>query len=198
VISRYRASVAGVFEPPARLLLRLGVSPDAVTIAGTIGVSAAALWFLPKGDFVVGVLVIALFIFSDTLDGTMARLSGRSSQWGAYLDSTLDRISDAAIFGAVALYAVGDGDTAGAALALAVLVGALVVSYARARAEGLGFDAAVGLAERTERLLVILVALLVAGLGADWVLTAALWLLVVGTWATVVQRMLVVRRQAMS
>lgn len=198
MISRYRASVAGIFEPPARLLLRLGVSPDAVTVLGTVGVSGAALWFLPQGEFVAGVLVIALFIFSDTLDGTMARLSGRSSQWGAYLDSTLDRVSDAAIFAAVALYAARQGDDAGVALALAVLVGALLVSYARARAEGLGLDAAVGIAERTERLLVILVALLATGLGVDWALTAALWLLAVGTWATVVQRMLFVRRQALS
>jgi CDP-diacylglycerol--glycerol-3-phosphate 3-phosphatidyltransferase len=196
MISQYRASVAGIINPPARLLLRWGVSPDVVTLIGTVGVSATALWFFPRGQFVVGVAVMVLFIFSDTLDGTMARLSGRSSDWGAYLDSTLDRVADAAIFGGVVLYYVDQGDTGMAALALACLVGALLVSYARARAEGLGMTAAVGVAERTERLLVLLVALLAFGLGVDWALPVALWLLAVGTWVTVVQRMLHVRGQA--
>jgi CDP-diacylglycerol---glycerol-3-phosphate 3-phosphatidyltransferase len=196
MISQYRAPVAGIINPPARLLLRWGVSPDVVTLIGTVGVSATALWFFPRGQFVVGVAVMVLFIFSDTLDGTMARLSGRSSDWGAYLDSTLDRVADAAIFGGVVLYYVDLGDTGMAALALACLVGALLVSYARARAEGLGMTAAVGVAERTERLLVLLVALLAFGLGVDWALPVALWLLAVGTWVTVVQRMLHVRGQA--
>ena len=86
-----------IAAPIARLLLRLGVSPDAVTLVGTLGVSAAALWFFPRGEFFVGVLVITAFVFSDLVDGHMARESGRTSSFGAFLDSTLDRLGDAAV-----------------------------------------------------------------------------------------------------
>ncbi len=146
-----------VFTPVAKLLLKLKVSPDAVTVIGTVGTSAAALYFYPRGDFLVGTLVIGLFVFSDSLDGTMARLAGRPSTWGAFLDSTLDRVADAAIFCGIALWFAGDGaDPTMAAVTLAALVGGLMVSYARARAEGLGADASTGIAERTERLTLVL------------------------------------------
>ena len=87
-----RATVAKILGPLARLLLRIGISADAVTVVGTVGVSAAALYFFPRGQVWVGVLVITAFVFSDTIDGIMARESGGSTKWGAYLDSTLDRI----------------------------------------------------------------------------------------------------------
>ena len=109
---------------------------------GTVGTSVAALYFFPRGELLVGTLVICLFVFSDSLDGTMARLAGRPSTWGAFLDSTLDRVADAAIFCGLALWFAGDGDDPTmAAVTLAALVGGLLVSYARARAEGLGADA---------------------------------------------------------
>jgi CDP-diacylglycerol--glycerol-3-phosphate 3-phosphatidyltransferase len=197
VFSRYSKAAANrILTPPARLLLAARVSPDAVTLVGTVGLSASALWFIPRGQFVAGVLVMVLFVFSDTLDGTMARLSGRSSQWGAYLDSTLDRVSDAAVFGSFVLYYVNEGDSMMSAVALAALVGALLVSYARARAEGLGMSAAVGLAERTERLVLLLAAAFFFGLGVPYLLPGALWVLAFGTWVTFAQRVLHVRRQA--
>jgi CDP-diacylglycerol--glycerol-3-phosphate 3-phosphatidyltransferase len=196
VFSRYSKAAANrILTPPARLLLRAGVSPDAITLVGTVGLSASALWFIPRGQFVAGVLVMVLFVFSDTLDGTMARLSGRSSKWGAYLDSTLDRVSDAAVFGSFVLYYVNEDDSVMSAVALAALVGALLVSYARARAEGLGLNAAVGLAERTERLVVLFAAAFFFGLGVPYVLPGALWILAVGTWVTFAQRVWHVRRQ---
>ncbi len=192
-----RVVARSVFTPVARVLLRLNVSPDAVTLIGTLGTSAAALYFFPRGDFFVGTLVICIFVFSDSLDGTMARLAGRPSTWGAFLDSTLDRVADAAIFCGIALWFAGDGnDPAMAAVTLAALVGGLLVSYARARADGLGADASNGIAERTERLVLALAAAGLSGLlDLPWILDVGLWAVAVLSWVTVVQRIWAVRRQ---
>ena len=103
MLERFRQFWTNLLSPIANALLRVGVTPDAVTIVGTIGVSAGALWFFPRGQFFVGVLFITAFVFSDMIDGNMARSSGQSSKWGAFLDSTLDRIADAAIFGGLVL-----------------------------------------------------------------------------------------------
>lgn len=199
MLNRYaKAFFTKVMTPVARLLLRLGVGPDVVTAVGTLGVCVAALAFFPQGRFFLGTLVVTAFVFSDMLDGTMARLSGRSSRWGAFLDSTLDRVADAAIFGGIVLWFAGDGDDLLlAALALWCLVAGAVVSYVKARAEGLGMTADVGVAERSERVLVILLGTGFAGLLATpWPLVLALWLLAVASAVTVVQRMVEVRRQA--
>ena len=104
MLERFREFWSNFWAPLGDLLLRLGVKPDWVTWVGTIGVSAAALWFFPRGQFFVGVLVITAFVFSDIIDGYMARKAGLSSRWGAFLDSTLDRIGDAAVFGGLLLY----------------------------------------------------------------------------------------------
>src|SRR6478672_12532165 len=111
MMERFRAFWTAFFKPVGDLLLKLGVSPDAVTLVGTIGVSAGALVFFPRGQLLVGVLVITAFVFSDLVDGHMARLSGTSSKWGAFLDSTLDRFGDASIFAGLAFYYVGPGDS---------------------------------------------------------------------------------------
>lgn len=201
MLNRYaRAFFTKVFTPLARLLLKLGVSPDVVTLVGTLGVCVGALAFYPRHEFFWGTIVITAFVFSDTLDGIMARMSGRSGNWGAYLDSTLDRVGDAAIFGGLVLWYAGDGnDTLMAALALANLILGSVVSYARARAEGLGMTANVGIAERAERLVATLVATGLVGLGVPEVLlTVVLALLAVASFITVCQRVLTVRRQALS
>ncbi|MGH8869334.1 MAG: phosphatidylinositol phosphate synthase [Actinomycetes bacterium] len=191
-----RRAAARFFGPFARLLTRVGVSPDVVTVVGTAGVTAGALVFFTRGEFFVGTLVITLFVFSDLVDGTMARLSGRTSPWGAFLDSTLDRVGDAAIFGSLVLWFSGDGDDPlRAGLALFCLVTGAVVPYAKARAEGLGLRCDVGIAERSDRLVTILVATGLDGLGVPYVQAAALWVLAAATTVTVVQRMVVVRRQ---
>jgi CDP-diacylglycerol--glycerol-3-phosphate 3-phosphatidyltransferase len=200
VLNRFaRALVTRIFTPVARLLLRWHVSPDAVTLVGTLGVGAGALLLYPTGHLLAGTLVITAFVFSDTLDGTMARMSGRSSSWGAFLDSTLDRVGDAAVFSGLVLWFTGDGDNRlTAALALACLVLGLVVSYAKARAEGLGMTANVGIAERADRLVAALVATGLVGLGLPvWVLTVVLALLALASLITVVQRILTVRAQAL-
>lgn len=200
MLNKYaRAFFSAILRPLAQLLLKLGVSPDVVTVVGTIGVAAAALWFYPRGEFLAGTLVITLFVFSDMLDGNMARLSGRSSVWGAYLDSTLDRVGDAAIFGGLVLYYAGRGDDfLMACLALVCLVLGSVVSYAKARAEGLGMRADVGIAERADRLVAVLVTTgLVGWFLPEIVLTVVLALLAAASFVTVVQRMLLVRAQAL-
>jgi CDP-diacylglycerol--glycerol-3-phosphate 3-phosphatidyltransferase len=194
--SRLRPVAARVIDPVATGLLRLGLTPDVVTALGTTLVVVTALVAYPRGYLLGGTLLIALFVLADSLDGTMARLSGRSSAWGAFLDSTLDRIADAAIFAGLALWFVTQDDLLGVGLSLGALVLGQVVSYARARAEGLGAQAAVGIAERTERLVVVLVAAGLVGAGLpSWVLVAAMGLIALASGVTVVQRMVVVRRQ---
>ena len=201
MLNKYaRAFFTRLFTPLARLLTGLGISPDVVTVVGTLGVCVGSLAFYPRHEFLVGTLVITAFVFFDTLDGIMARMNDRSTRWGAFLDSTLDRVADAAIFGGLVLYYAGGGDNAVmAGLALACLILGMVVSYARARAEGLGMTANVGIAERAERLVLVLVATGLVGLGLpELLLTVVLSLLAVASLVTVVQRMLEVRRQAVA
>jgi CDP-diacylglycerol--glycerol-3-phosphate 3-phosphatidyltransferase len=198
-----RALFTRILTPVARALVALGISPDVVTLVGTLGVVVGALGFYPRGQFLVGTLVITAFVFSDTLDGIMARLTNRAGAWGAFLDSTLDRLGDAAVFGGLVLYFAGKGqDAVMAGLALACLVLGQVVSYARARAEGLGMTADVGIAERADRLVTVLLATGLVGL--PWlhlpmmVLEVVLALLAVASLITVIQRMLAVRRQVLA
>jgi len=198
MLQRFRAFWTTVFTPVARLLLRWGVSPDTVTLVGTVGVCAGALVFFPRGQLLMGVLVVTAFVFSDLVDGHMARLSGQSSAWGAFLDSTLDRFGDAAVFAGLAMYYVGPGDSEPlAALAIYCLVMGSVTSYARARAESLGMQAKGGIAERADRLVAILVMTGLADIFNLFVLIpVTLGLLAVASTVTVVQRVMLVRGQA--
>ena len=207
MLERFRQFWTNVWAPLGNLLLRMGVSPNTVTLVGTLGVCVGALVFFPQGWLLAGVLVITAFVFSDMIDGYMARTSGQISPFGAFLDSTLDRIGDAAIFGGIALYYVGPGDSEWkAALAVYCLSMGSVTSYARARAESLGMQAKVGIAERSDRLVSILgatgLADLLRHLGVGdwvmWLIPITLAVLAVASTVTVVQRILVVRRQALS
>jgi CDP-diacylglycerol---glycerol-3-phosphate 3-phosphatidyltransferase len=199
VLNRFaRALFTRLLTPVAHLLLRLRVSPDVVTFVGTAGVSAGALLLYPRGELFWGTIVVVAFVFSDTLDGIMARSLGRSSPWGAFLDSTLDRVGDASVFGGLVLWFSGGGDhRPTAVLALACLVLGSVVSYAKARAEGLGMTANVGIAERADRLVAVLAATGLVGLGLPrGLLTVVLGLLAAASLVTVVQRMRTVHQQA--
>ncbi|HET7735077.1 MAG TPA: CDP-alcohol phosphatidyltransferase family protein [Nocardioidaceae bacterium] len=205
MLDRFRAFWTGLFQPVIAFLLKVGVSPDAVTLVGTLGVVVGALVFFPQGLLMTGVLVITAFVFSDLIDGAMARQSGRTSPFGAFLDSTLDRLGDAAIFAGLAMYYVGPGDSEPlAALAIYCLVMGSVTSYARARAESLGMTAKVGIAERADRLVAILVVTGVADLlhlltdNEDWLwaIPVTLGALALASTITVVQRILTVRDQA--
>jgi|SRR5436190_10645703 len=193
-----RPQINKVIEPVARRLAGWGVTPDALTVIGTLGVAGGALGFYPRGEFFVGTLVISAFVFSDMLDGAVARVRGTSGPWGAFLDSTLDRVGDGAIFGALALWYAGDGDsTMMCAVAIYDLVAGAVTSYAKARAESLGMTCNVGIAERSERLITILALTGLSGLfDVPVLIRVALWGLAVATTVTVVQRVVEVRRQS--
>ena len=198
MLDRFKGFWQGVvLMPIVRLFLRLGISPDTVTLVGTVGVVAGALVFFPTGHLLIGVLVITAFVFSDLVDGQMARMSGRTSRFGAFWDSTLDRIGDGAIFGGLALYFAGPGESyLYLCVSLYCVVMGSVTSYARARAESLGLRADTGIAERADRLVAILV---MTGLGAifsvPWLMLVTLWVLAVASTVTVVQRVAMVRRQ---
>ncbi|MDP9934300.1 phosphatidylinositol phosphate synthase [Paenarthrobacter nicotinovorans] len=195
-----RGFFTSLFTPLARWLLRLGVSPDAVTIAGTAGVVLGGLILYPLGHLWWGSVIVALFAFSDVVDGIMARLQGRSGGWGNFLDSTLDRLADGAIFAGLTIwFFTGGRDAAIGTAAVVCLVLGMVVSYARAKAESLGYHASVGIAERAERLASVLLITGLTGLGLPRVvLFATLVLLALASFATIVQRMATVRRQAMA
>ncbi len=194
---RVRPVLARVVDPVATALLRAGVSPDAITVLGTLGVVTGALAFFPRGELFVGTLVVTGFVLTDMLDGAMARRLPRRSVFGAWLDSTCDRLADAAVFSGLLLWLVGEGDDLLlAGVALFCLVAGSLVSYAKARAEGLGLRCDVGFAERAERLIIVLVAAGFSGLGVTWALPVGLWALAVASAVTVVQRLLEVRRQA--
>ncbi|MFF2401232.1 phosphatidylinositol phosphate synthase [Streptomyces goshikiensis] len=206
MLNKYaRAFFTRVLTPFAAFLLRRGVSPDAVTLIGTAGVVAGALVFFPRGEFFWGTITITLFVFSDLVDGNMARQAGVSSRWGAFLDSTLDRVADAAIFGGLALWYAGNGnDNALCAAAIFCLASGQVVSYTKARGESIGLPVAVnGLIERAERLVISLVAAGLSGLQTfgvpSWIgvlLPIALWIVAVGSLVTLIQRVVTVRREA--
>jgi CDP-diacylglycerol--glycerol-3-phosphate 3-phosphatidyltransferase/CDP-diacylglycerol--inositol 3-phosphatidyltransferase len=199
MLERFKSFWQNVMLAPfVNLFLRLGVSPDAVTLVGTAGVCVGALVFFPRGRLLVGVIFITCFIFSDLIDGAMARKTGRSSTFGAFFDSTLDRIGDGAIFGGLVLYFAGPGDNyLYLCVTLYCLVMGSVTSYARARAESLGMDARGGIAERADRTVAILV---MAGVSDWWnlpvLLYVTIWALALANTQTVLLRIWKVRRQS--
>jgi len=190
-----RAVVARICDPPARALLRAGVSPDAVTVVGTLGVLAGAALFAVTGDYLAGTIIVTLSAFTDLIDGTMARIRGHTGKFGALLDSTCDRIADGAVFGAVAYWLGAHGRQWGAAAALVSLVAGQVVSYVKARADSLGMDANVGLIERAERLILLGIGGLLSAFGVTYGLDVLLGILAVLSIVTVAQRLVAAYRQ---
>jgi len=192
-----RPAIARLLTPIGNALARTPITPNALTITGTIGMSAGALVLFPTGHLFAGTMVCTGFVFTDMLDGTLARIKGTTGAFGAFLDSTLDRVADASVFaGLAAWFVLGGNSRLMAAVALYCLVAGILVSYAKARAEGLGLRCDVGIAERTERLLIGLVAAGLSGLGVPYVLPAGLWLLAAASTVTFGQRVLAARRSA--
>ncbi|MGN5239959.1 MULTISPECIES: phosphatidylinositol phosphate synthase [unclassified Rhodococcus (in: high G+C Gram-positive bacteria)] len=189
-----RASVSKVTAPLGHALIRTGLTPDAVTIIGTVATIAAALTLFPSGHLFVGTLVIWLFVMFDMLDGAMARARGGGTRFGAVLDATCDRVADGAIFAGLAWWAVYHEQSRPLVIAtLICLVCSQVISYAKARAEASGLSADGGLIERPDRLVIVLVGSGLTGLGLDWAIHIAMWLLAAGSVITVFQRVLAVR-----
>jgi CDP-diacylglycerol--glycerol-3-phosphate 3-phosphatidyltransferase len=192
--ARLKPAVTKVITPVASFALRIGITPNAVTWVGAIGVVVSSLYFYPRGEFFVGTLIICVMALSDLFDGTMARLSSSgSSRWGGFLDSTIDRITDSAILLGVSLYLINQSDPL-AYVVIATLVTGLLVPYIRAKAESFGIACSGGIAERTERLIISLAAIGFDGLGVPYVLAVGMWLLAILGVFTVAQRMLIVKR----
>ncbi len=192
--ARLKPAVTKLITPVAAFALRIGVTPNAVTWVGAIGVVATSLFFYPQGEFFIGTLVICLLALSDLFDGTMARLSSSgSSRWGSFLDSTIDRVTDSAILLGVSIYLINQNDPL-AYVALLTLVSGLLVPYIRAKAESFGIACSGGIAERTERLIISLAAIGFDGLGVPYVLAIGLCSLAALGIFTVFQRMLIVKR----
>jgi len=200
MLERFRAFWTNVWKPVAHLLIRLGVTPNMVTFFGTVGVVAGALVFFPRGELLIGVLVITTFVFSDLIDGYMARLTGNTGKFGSFWDSTLDRLGDGAIFGGLALYFAGPGDSyLYLCLCLYNLVTGGATSYARAKAESLGLNAKGGIAERADRLVSILV---MTGFAAIFdlpvLIFVTLWALALASTYTVAFRVRMVYQQVVA
>jgi len=201
MLDRFKAFWQGkALAPFINLFIKLGISPDAVTLVGTLGVAAGALVCFPQGWLWQGVLVVAAFVFSDLIDGAMARKIGRTDLFGAFLDSTLDRIADAALFGGMALFFAWQADDhLYLVLTLICLAMGSVTSYARSKGEQLGFNAKTGLAERPDRLVGLLIPTFFGDLfGLPILYEVGLWLIAALSTITVIQRILLVRRQALA
>jgi CDP-diacylglycerol--glycerol-3-phosphate 3-phosphatidyltransferase len=195
--SNARPAVARFWAPVVARLARAGVTPDMVTIIGTVGAVAGAVFLIGTGHLFWGAFTVTVFVLLDMLDGALARARGGGSVFGAVLDSVGDRAADAAIFGALVWWFSGPGDNRlFVLLALLCLVLGVLTSYIKARAEGVGLACDVGTVERTERLILVLVGTGFTGLGIPYALHVALWVLLVGSAVTVAQRIVAVRRAA--
>jgi CDP-diacylglycerol---glycerol-3-phosphate 3-phosphatidyltransferase len=197
MLNGLRPAITRVLTPVGQALARTPVTPNAVTFIGTVGVAGGALVLFPRGEMFPGALTCTIFVLTDMLDGTLARIKGTSGSWGAFLDSTMDRIADAAIFSGLVWWFMrgGHNPTLGGVSLFCLVCGALV-SYAKARAQGLGLRCDVGLIERPERMLISLVAVGVSGLGVPYILPVGLWTLAAGSAFTFWQREHAVYRAA--
>jgi CDP-diacylglycerol--glycerol-3-phosphate 3-phosphatidyltransferase len=178
-------------------LARTRITPNTLTAAGvTLCAAAAVLVWLEYREellfFWLGAIVFVVGSVLDILDGALARLSGKGTEFGAFLDSTTDRVSEGFVLGAIALVFARDGNEVALAFAVAGVAGSFLVSYTRARAEALGLKGDVGIGSRAERVVVITAGLVLAPWGA---LPWAIYLLTATAWFTVLQRILAVRRQ---
>jgi CDP-diacylglycerol---glycerol-3-phosphate 3-phosphatidyltransferase len=184
-----RTQFKGVLEPIARFLNGLGLMPNTVTLLGLLGTTVGA-YFLAAGHITLGGVIILIMAPIDALDGTMARLRGESSNFGAFVDSVTDRYSELVIFGGLLIYFLSQENWLGAGLTYLAAAGSVLVSYVRARAQSVGFEAKIGIFSRVERF-IVLIPLLIFNLPVIAVGTIALF-----TNITAYQRILHVRKQA--
>jgi len=193
-----RPGFARLFTPVVQALARTPVTPNMITVIGTVGVSASALALFPIGWLFPGAAIATFFVFTDMLDGQLARLKGSSGRWGAFLDSTMDRVGDAAVFGGITIWFIRSGDHLLAVVSLFCLACGMWVSYVKARAQSLGLKCDVGLIERPERMLIGLTSIGLSGLGVPYILPIGMWALAVGSLYTFYQRMRAVYQDAKS
>jgi CDP-diacylglycerol--glycerol-3-phosphate 3-phosphatidyltransferase len=194
-----RPSFVRLFNPVVQALARTPVTPNMITVAGTVGVSVSALALFPIGELFPGAFSATVFVFTDMLDGMLARVKGDSGPWGAFLDSTMDRVGDAAVFGGLTIWFIRNpADHVLAVVTLFCLACGMAVSYVKARAQSLGLKCDVGLIERPERLIIGLTSAGLSGLGVPYILPIGLWALAAGSLFTLGQRIHAVRQDAKS
>ena len=194
-----RPAFVRLFNPVVQALARTPVTPNMITVAGTVGVSVSALALFPIGELFPGAFSATVFVFTDMLDGMLARVKGDSGPWGAFLDSTMDRVGDAAVFGGLTIWFIRNpADHVLAVVTLFCLACGLTVSYVKARAQSLGLKCDVGLIERPERLIIGLTSAGLSGLGVPYILPIGLWSLAAGSLFTLGQRMHAVHQDAKS
>ena len=187
-----------IATPFAKIFIKLGFSPDLVTLFGTLGAVVSSIIFFSQGEFLVGSILFAIFVGLDAVDGTVSRLLNRNSKWGAFFDSVLDRIADGVVLGSLAFYFANAGKETYFVLSLVALLASEIVSYTKARAEGLGLNCDTGLAERPERVIIIVAGTFLTGLGINPALEISIWLLTIVSIITVIQRMNFVLKQTKS
>jgi CDP-diacylglycerol--glycerol-3-phosphate 3-phosphatidyltransferase len=192
-----RASVSRALDPLGHALLRAGVTPNVMTVFGTVGAIACALAFFPAGLLLWGTFTVWGFAMLDLLDGAIARARGHGTPFGAALDASCDRLVDGALFAAIAwwCFVVSDNLRAAAAALICLVLGQ-VISYVKARAEASGLSADGGLIERAERLIIALVGTGLQGLTVPYAVEATQWLLAVLSAVTLAQRLFAVAASA--
>ena len=194
ISSALKPAVTRLINPLARAALRVGLTPNSVTILGALGLIISAAYFYSNEQYFVGTLVITAFALSDLFDGAMARISDKgATAWGGFLDSTIDRVTDSAIVISLALPLIRNEDVL-AYPAIVALVTGILIPYIRAKAESFNIACSVGITERTERLIIILVAAGFHGLGVPYILAIGIWSLAILGLVTVIQRLQVVRK----
>ena len=194
ISSALKPAVTRLINPLARAALRVGLTPNSVTILGALGLIISAAYFYSTEQYFVGTLVITVFALSDLFDGAMARISDEgATSWGGFLDSTIDRVTDSAIVISLALPLIREEDLLAYPAVVALVTGVLI-PYIRAKAESFNIACSVGITERTERLVIILVAAGFHGLGVPYILAIGIWTLAVLGLVTVLQRLQVVRK----
>ena len=194
ISSALKPAVTRLINPLARAALRVGLTPNSVTILGALGLIISAAYFYSTEQYFVGTLVITVFALSDLFDGAMARISDKgATSWGGFLDSTIDRVTDSAIVISLALPLIREEDLLAFPAVVALVTGVLI-PYIRAKAESFNIACSIGITERTERLVIILVAAGFHGLGVPYILAIGIWTLAVLGLVTVFQRLQVVRK----
>jgi CDP-diacylglycerol--glycerol-3-phosphate 3-phosphatidyltransferase len=189
MLGHYKAPLHRLFDPVARLLLRMGARPNHLTVLG-LGVSVTAAYVFSVGRLRWGAALLAVAGLCDFFDGAVARLAGSDSDYGAFLDSVVDRYSDVAVLFGILVYYQQRADTVGSALTMATLAGTIMTSYTKARAQSIGVRCDIGVVERPERLIAF-----IAG-AAFQLLTPIMALLAVLTNVTAIQRIIYTRRIA--
>jgi len=189
-----RPPMTRLITPLSRGLLKIGVTANSITVLGAVGTISASLLLFTTGHLFAGTMVITVFVLTDLLDGTLARMSPQgTSTWGALLDSTLDRVGDAAVLGSLIYWLMKSHDRL-VGVAFVALVAGSLISYIKARAESLDIECNGGIAERTERLIVVLICAGLHGLGVSYALSIGFWFLLAISLTTVGQRLIIVYR----